>query len=135
MAKLTERDWIDKRDRMPTKADEDQNGKVLVFNIYGGVMISGAEDFATYGGKYSTHWMRIPTLSEEGWVPVAERMPTRQDEDETGCILGYNQLHGAHVTSAGNLAAYGGQYETHWHKMPPRPRMDAGYAAEIKGQL
>lgn len=127
--------WIDKRERMPQKDDEDSMGRVLVYNVYGGVMVCGREDMAQYGGKYTTHWMRIPPITDAGWIAKAQRAPRAEDEDGTGCILAYNTYGGAHVSSAGNFMAYGGQHETHWRRMPDKPRMEPGYLREVQARI
>lgn len=53
-------EWIDKRDRMPTKADEDETGHILAFHVWDGVHISSAANFCANGGRYDTHWMPTP---------------------------------------------------------------------------
>ena len=55
-----EPNWIDRRERLPSKRDEDGFGCILVFNMHSGVRISNAANFMQYGGLCETHWARMP---------------------------------------------------------------------------
>ena len=51
--------WIDKREHMPTEADADDQGCVLAWHRYQGVVVLNVHNVANYG-SYVTHWMKTP---------------------------------------------------------------------------
>ena len=55
--------WIDKCDRMPEAADGDDQGCVLVWHRYQGVMVMNVRNVQNFGA-YITHWMRMPEPPE-----------------------------------------------------------------------
>lgn len=57
------REWIKKSDKLPTEADCDALGCVLVWHIYQGAMVYGMQ--VTIENKFITHWMRAPEAPEE----------------------------------------------------------------------
>ena len=53
-------EWIDRRDRPPTKEDEDEQGCILVYHVYSGVRVSNSYNFNSLGGRFETHWAVMP---------------------------------------------------------------------------
>ena len=51
--------WTDKRDRMPTEADCDEQRCVLAWHTFQGTIVIELHNFEKYGG-FCTHWMRTP---------------------------------------------------------------------------
>lgn len=56
--------WVDKRDRMPAKADCDAWGCVLIYDRYNGVMVTGYLNRQQLDRHGVTHWARIPAGPE-----------------------------------------------------------------------
>lgn len=54
--------WISKDDRVPTEADADAQGCVLVWHLYNGVMITGWHRLPE--SLFFTHWMPPPAPPE-----------------------------------------------------------------------
>lgn len=52
--------WINKRRLMPTAADADAYGCVLIWDRLNGVKITGWQNAQELGRENVTHWARIP---------------------------------------------------------------------------
>lgn len=50
--------WISAAEEMPTEADADAQGCVLVWHALNGAMVTGWHQVAR--NRYMTHWMRTP---------------------------------------------------------------------------
>lgn len=61
---MTEPRWINKHDRLPTKADADPLGCVLVWHIYQRCMVMGWHQVENH--IYVTHWKPLPDGPENG---------------------------------------------------------------------
>lgn len=48
-------DWVDRDERLPTEADADVQGCVIVWHVYNGVMITGW--FNVPHNRFISHWM------------------------------------------------------------------------------
>lgn len=53
-------DWIDKSVRMPTEADSDPWGCVMIYDKLNGVKITGWRNAGELNRSVVTHWARIP---------------------------------------------------------------------------
>ena len=61
--------WVSVLDRLPTEADADKGGCVLVWHIHQGVLLMGWHQVTS--NRFFSHWMRAP-MPPEG----AERLRT-----------------------------------------------------------
>jgi hypothetical protein len=58
-------EWIPKGERMPTEADGDPWGCVLIYDRLNGVKITGLRNVLEIGRSMVTHWARIPRGPED----------------------------------------------------------------------
>lgn len=52
--------WIPKKDRMPTEADADPYGCVLIWDRLNGAKITGWRNTQELSREAVTHWARLP---------------------------------------------------------------------------
>lgn len=57
---LSELMWIPKKDRMPTEADADPYGCVMIWDRLNGAKITGWRNTQELGREAVTHWSRLP---------------------------------------------------------------------------
>ena len=55
------------------------------------------------------------------WIPVTERMPTDDDADHNGAIIGNHYLFGVRVVCLDNIEKRPAHY-THWMPLPEPPK-------------
>jgi len=48
-------DWVDRDERLPTEADADVQGCVIVWHVYNGVMVMGW--FNVPHNRFVSHWL------------------------------------------------------------------------------
>lgn len=122
-----ERNWIDKRERMPEKADCDARGRVMVWHELSGADLMGLSTLKILGAHVN-HWMKIPGRpgAANGWIPKSMRLPEMADADAQGCVLIWNDVSdAAFVTAVDNVRNYG-THITHWMKLPEGPKQKRG---------
>ena len=66
----------------------------------------------------AVHHCRV-LLDALRWVPVSERLPTKDDADPNGCVLGLTKF-GCNTVHHKNLSTR--TLVTHWRKLPEAPK-------------
>lgn len=59
-------DWIDKRKLMPTEADADPWGCIMIWDRLNGCKITGWKNAQELGRANVTHWARLPGGPKNG---------------------------------------------------------------------
>lgn len=88
--------WVSVTDHQPEQADGDENGPVFVWHVYQGAMLTPRDK--AHKNRFHTHWMPVKRATENGWIDVADRIPTAEDADELRCVLVYHRYDGNKIT-------------------------------------
>lgn len=101
---------------MPSAADADEHGRVLVWHQYQHGMLCAWDGACR--NRFITHWMPISGLCGK-WIDVRRRRPTIEDADAMRCVLARHAVDG--VTVIGWFQIPGNVFYTHFARLPDAP--------------
>lgn len=58
------------------------------------------------------------------WIDLKERIPTKEDADEWGCVLVWDRYNGVKVCGWNNTFGLAREPVTHWMTPPERPMVE-----------
>jgi hypothetical protein len=77
--------WIHGKSRLPTEADGDGSGKVMVWHAYQGAMLCRWDEYSK--NPFFFYWMPVSDATDKPWIKAAEKGPTKGDADALNCVL------------------------------------------------
>ena len=109
--------WIHRKSRLPSAEDGDSTGKVIVWHIYQGAMLTRWDDYTK--NPFNVSWMRISDWTTTPWISATETMLTKEDADTLNCVLARNK--GGDISITGFHQFTCNNDLTHWMKLPVPP--------------
>lgn len=88
--------WIHRNDRLPTKADASESGKLFAWHVYQGAILCHFSDFTK--NAFHVYWMRFTDEMVEPWINAMEKLPTKEDADMMNCVLAKNRYEEVSIT-------------------------------------
>lgn len=109
--------WIHGKSRLPSKADGDTSGKVLVWHAFQGAMLTRWNEYSS--NRFNVYWMPLSALDSCPWICAMEKPPTKDDADMLNCVLIKDRF--GNILITGYHQFTWNSMLTHWRRLPEPP--------------